>query len=82
MGKHRNNAWIEIDLTTQSESIVFLIKNSQSSSEIDKKGRISGGIGLNNVIKRLDLIYPNNHKLDIETQEKMFHVKLQLKTAQ
>jgi sensor histidine kinase YesM len=81
VGKHRNNAWIEIDLSTQSESIVFLIKNSQSSSEIDKKQKISGGIGLNNVIKRLGLIYPNNHKLDIETREKIFYVKLQLNMA-
>lgn len=82
VGKHRNTAWIEIELTIQSESIIFLIRNSQSSTELDKNRKVSGGIGLNNVIKRLDLIYPNNHKLDIETQEKMFLVKLQLNTAQ
>jgi len=38
-----------------------------------------GGIGLENVKRRLALIYPNRHQLEINTLENEFQVKLILK---
>ncbi|MBN2773185.1 MAG: histidine kinase [Prolixibacteraceae bacterium] len=44
-------------------------KNDESQSE---------GIGLNNVKRRLELIYPNRHKLNIIQEEKTFSVELKI----
>ncbi len=38
-----------------------------------------GGIGLENVRKRLKLLYPNNYKLDIVNAENSFRVDLKIK---
>jgi hypothetical protein len=40
---------------------------------------IPSGIGLKNVKKRLELIYPNRHKLDIHSEDLMYSVKLDIK---
>lgn len=37
-----------------------------------------GGIGLKNVQRRLELLYPNRHTLDIQKKENSFHVLLTL----
>jgi len=38
----------------------------------------SGGIGLINVKKRLDILYPNRHHLDIQNNQKFYQVSLTL----
>ena len=60
VGKHRNSAWINIELSTDIGNIEFYVSNSQSEIEPDKNSNTSGGIGLYNVRKRLNLIYANN----------------------
>jgi LytS/YehU family sensor histidine kinase len=41
-----------------------------------------GGIGLPNVRKRLALLYPGQHSLEIETREKTFTVVLKIQGLQ
>jgi LytS/YehU family sensor histidine kinase len=36
------------------------------------------GIGINNVKRRLALLYPNKHSLDIDNSGDLFTVKLQI----
>lgn len=51
----------------------FLIENSYNPS---KKSADSGGIGLVNIKKRLNLIYPNNHDLKSSTADGVYRVDL------
>lgn len=81
VGKHRFDAWIEIELTVKSNNIIFAVKNSQSNSDIVEKKTASGGIGLTNVKKRLGLLYPDQFILNIENMDKVFHVNLELNVA-
>jgi LytS/YehU family sensor histidine kinase len=48
--------------------------------EIDDPEKTSGGIGLNNVRQRLELVYPNKHELIIKEtgNEFLVHLKLEL----
>lgn len=47
---------------------------------VQQKGRVhSGGIGLANVKKRLELLYPNNHRLDLLEEDGKYVVKMGLK---
>ena len=71
------NAYVHIDLTID-KSLQFSIKNNKGQVDDMEDGRY-GGIGLENVKRRLALIYPNKYELDILDGETEFEVKLTLK---
>ncbi|PWI29752.1 histidine kinase [Flavobacteriaceae bacterium LYZ1037] len=66
---------IKIDLKYTSDGLYFSIENSHSNL-----GDTNKGIGLENIQKRLDLLYKNNYKLNIEDSENHFKVQLKLNT--
>ena len=69
----------EIDLTfhlDNSNTFTFYCQNKI----VQKNGKVhSGGIGLENVKKRLALKYQNNYKLDIENENGYFTVQLEIR---
>ncbi|MCG8306578.1 MAG: histidine kinase [Cytophagales bacterium] len=77
VGKQRNNAWVNVNLKVNSDSLDFYVKNSQADGSQRKKFK-SGGIGIINVRKRLDLMYKNNYSLNIQNNEKDYRVHLNL----
>lgn len=72
---------IEINLElSENGRLQFECKNAfQEQSNIEK---LTSGIGLENVKKRLELLYPNAHNLNISTakNEYVVHLALQLKS--
>jgi len=69
----RPGIWIR--LTIESNRIVFEVKNrirKINNASIDK----IGGIGLNNIRRRLELLYPQKHSLEIIPEDTMFSIKL------
>lgn len=66
---------LEINLTTKSSFVHFRVKNTKPESSIKQK---SGGIGLVNLQKRLQLIYPEKYKLDIVDEIGFYSVDLRL----
>jgi len=64
---------INIDLDCNDENITFKIENSYKKSKDSEKG-----IGLENIKKRLDLLYKTNYKLNINDNEGAFKVTLNL----
>lgn len=69
---------INLDLLCSGEKILFSIENYYLREKTISKDK-NGGIGLTNVKRRLDLIYCENYKLDINKSENKFSVKLELK---
>ena len=75
-------AWIKMHLSVSDKQLNFTVSNSKA--EHPKAGsdlkKHASGIGLNNVQKRLDLLYPNQHTLDIKetTQSYEVHLKITL----
>lgn len=67
---------IGISISATMESIHFRISNSKSESHSE-----SHGIGLENIKKRLDLLYPNSHTLSINETSDSFEVDLSLKST-
>jgi LytS/YehU family sensor histidine kinase len=53
------------------------IENSKNPDEVNNKKPISG-IGLQNVRKRLELIYPNHYQLDVFDEEESYLVIFKL----
>ena len=64
---------INISIKTNQNNILFEIKNSNS-----KDLSYNEGIGLENIKKRLELVYPNQYQLDINRSETEFVVLLEL----
>lgn len=69
------NTYVKINLSSDSSGIRFEIENN--SVELHKKEENNeGGVGLDNVKHRLELIYPENHELDIISTQEAFKVIL------
>lgn len=80
--KHSNfedkkNGWINIDINIKDDSLVMNLSNSASLTACKKDG--IGGVGMENVKKRLSLIYPNTHTLTIRQDIEKYSVILDLK---
>jgi two-component system LytT family sensor kinase len=74
-----DTGWINIDCSIYKDEFVFKIENARSNLPVDLTK--SGGIGLNNVRRRLDLIYGEDHSLQIIDGHDTFLVILKIKLA-
>ncbi len=82
--KHSKNSldksiFLDISLKINNEKIMFSIMNSCNSLKEKRSVNADGGLGLANVKKRLQLLYPNEYSLNEEISDNSFSVKLQLK---
>lgn len=77
---HRDRSFIHLRMTIENDQINFVSENSigKSSQTGDMQ---HSGIGLENVRKRLHLLFPDTHKLTIESDETIFSVNLSIKKA-
>ena len=71
-----NNPEIDIDLQSSNNQLDFFIKNKYVSSDTAKDK--TSGIGLANVKRRLQLLYPERHTLLIEDNNGWYKVHLNL----
>ncbi len=73
----RATGYVDIRLVTASDGFTFTVVNSVPAipSPVDKVG----GIGLENVRKRLQLLYPGRHRLDIRREPERFTAELAIK---
>jgi sensor histidine kinase YesM len=85
--KHSKNTagkqiFIHISLRTWENSILFSVKNTYGEKDASSKlfDSSNSGFGLQNVTKRLELLYPKAHELRIGNDEVFYKVALQLKT--
>ncbi len=78
VSKHTDKSnWIKIKVSLQSQQLFLNVCNSTEPYEKTNLPYY-GGIGLENVQRRLDLIYPGKYTLDIEKQADSFEIKLGL----
>ncbi len=83
--KHSKNTvdkeiFVDIDLRTWNDRILFSVKNSYNRDENAQQGfNRDSGLGLANAKKRLELLYTNEHELRVEEKDGFYCVMLQLK---
>lgn len=75
--KKVNSPGIFIHATVTDQKIQFEVKNYCNTNEAVQKDKV-GGIGLQNVKRRLELLYPGKHSLSINTGNEQYEVKLEL----
>jgi sensor histidine kinase YesM len=74
--KHGPQGAIEIELSVKDSMLHFMITNEipkYKSTQSEKSG-----VGLANVKKRLELIYPNKHELRMNSHDQIFRVNLSI----
>ena len=69
--------FIKVQLESNEQRLHFQVKNKKGKEEQVFKDS-SSGIGLKNVRRRLELLYPNKHTLEIKEDELNFSVDLTL----
>jgi LytS/YehU family sensor histidine kinase len=69
--------FIKLEMACKNGDFNFVIENSKE--EAGNKTERQGGIGLKNVTKRLELLYPNKHHLYIQDTAETYKVELKIK---
>lgn len=69
-------SWIRIHLQTDENELTFIVENSLPENN-NGNSAVKSGIGLNNVKKRLELLYPEKHHL-IMTKTETFLINLKI----
>jgi len=73
------SGYVNIDLILSDKKVELEIENSKPPSIPDKMGlKKSGGIGLENVKRRLKLLYPQKHEIQILDKANTFKVSLNI----
>ncbi|MBN9385629.1 MAG: histidine kinase [Chitinophagaceae bacterium] len=73
--------FVTVDLNFQDNIFELSVENSIDEETMMPKEKTWGGIGLENVRRRLQLIYDGRHALDISSREGIFSVLLTIKIA-
>ncbi|MDW7693010.1 sensor histidine kinase [Flammeovirgaceae bacterium SG7u.111] len=71
-----DNAYIHMQLSSLEDGIYFSIENNFDEKEVGEEA----GIGLENLKKRLKLVYPKTHTLSISQSDNRYKVALKIDT--
>lgn len=79
--KSKHASYVDLSITMNNNTLHFKIKNNiPQNSRLPNRVRNEkvGGFGLSNTSKRLQLLYPDRHKLSVQQTESEFSVDLEL----
>ncbi|MDG1914797.1 MAG: histidine kinase [Crocinitomix sp.] len=81
-GNHHDkvNGWIKIKIKDEDSKLTLIVSNSLNSEANSTKDKV-GGVGMENVRKRLSLLYPGEHDLVLKMDKKSYSsiLKINLK---
>lgn len=73
-----DNCWIRIDISKPDNWLVIKIENSVPEDG-EKTGQANGGIGLKNVKRRLEIVYPGRHEFKTRENQDSYLCVLKIK---
>lgn len=76
IGKQNGNAWLHGNLYVDDATVKLKVENSKPMISYQAA---KGGIGLANLRKRLELLYPARHSLGIEDRGNSYFVELEIR---
>ena len=68
---------INIYLDAEKDNLAFTVENTVSKNAVQAMQNESG-IGLNNIRRRLELLYPGKHRLNITNNGECFKTRLEI----
>jgi len=70
--------FVKVDMSRANGTFIFLVENSKEDQPTTET---HGGIGMNNVKRRLELLYPGKYELKIDESPNNFVVQLKLRLS-
>ena len=74
---YQQESFVSISLTAQEGTLLFTCSNSKPRSTSPSASQ-EGGVGLQNVQRRLQLIYGERYRLDIDDGEDTYNIRLEI----
>ena len=71
-------SFVKVVIEVDEKKLYFNCINSKDPNFIPSLKEKSSGLGLGNIKRRLELLYGNNHKLEINSTETKYEIKLEL----
>ncbi len=71
-----NKSYVRLYFKMINNKLIFVCENSKPVAVAEKKG--AGGLGLKNIRRRLELLFPESHELGIDEDDSHFTVTLKL----
>ena len=78
LSSQAEDIFIKIKAEVKNRRLFFECANTYVETSNTSDEYLSKGIGLENVHKRLELQYPEKYKLETQTKDNMYFVRLQL----
>ncbi len=78
ISKKIDDGFVHTKLDITAKGLDLVVENSKAPAVPNPERKISGGIGLTNVKRRLKLIYPDNHTLKVTDAPHKFKIHLTL----
>jgi two-component system, LytTR family, sensor kinase len=75
---NKEGNYILIDLQVEQGILYFWVKNNKTQPHLSSPSNLAGGIGIENVKSRLNLIYKNRHQLVIRDHPNEYEISLQV----
>jgi two-component system, LytTR family, sensor kinase len=73
LGTPSENGWLSVEIGLHQSTLTMLVENAKPPLVVSKS---KGGIGLDNLRKRLELLYPSRHRLELEDKKDTFQARL------
>lgn len=73
-----NTSFVHLSFTVQNDRLIFRCENSIPAPKEEEEETHTGGLGLKNIRRRLELLYPGRHSLEIIEMKQSYTVNLQL----
>jgi LytS/YehU family sensor histidine kinase len=74
----REPSWVNIRLQGEGKKMLFEIRNSVHARQGDDPEKSRSGVGLKNVLHRLNLLYPGKHAFFVNQDDREFFVQLMI----
>jgi sensor histidine kinase YesM len=79
VAKTAEKSWIRIHLDVSEHELSLMVENNYPTIEKEGMPMLKSGIGIENLKKRLDILYPNHHAMSIhENGTYLVNLKIQL----
>jgi hypothetical protein len=78
ISQHTQESYVNINMKIESDNLSLIIENSKAPTMPGSNLKKSGGIGLVNVKRRLELLYPGQYELDVLDYPNSYIIKLKI----
>jgi len=78
IGSNPDKREVFLKFELQDNNLLFEIINTKGNSKGVYKNKKKGGIGIENVRKRLTLLYPGTHKMEVLEKEDTFEIRVRI----